>query len=786
MNAAPEAKLEPRSGGPALRRAGIFANPLVLGVILLVFALNLVFIVLDRRTFSYDDSWYAETSIRFLDTWAREGLPGACTFFIEKTFMGIKAPLIVLLPQPLLLVLGRHDFVFLLANALCLIVASVYLASLARAYAGQTVAAVAVLVFSLMPLTACLTRRFFVEILLTTIVLMFVYHAVKSEQFTRVGHALAAGLAFGLGMLAKVTFPVFIAGVLALVLFETARRHKAVSGLALVILLACLGPALTVAGTLLGYPWAPGAGLAVSAVFLLFLWGRPPRWRFNLGGAVSLALWSALPWYLHNAKTIFTYFYSAAVGEISMDYGAQELFSLDAIRNFWIHNTNVGFGVAYVLGLAVALFLVLATSFVRGTLAQRRGTTTAALWLIGAWIIPAAIAFTLGRNRTTRFLLPLLPGAALLHAVLLQTLLNRVRVLGYAVASLHGVAAVAVFAVFTFGGPTISIGPGERFVLCGPELAGGSIVRTSPFPLDQILAGARQVAPRLETRDALAMFLTDTVRVNQNTMCYTAAKAGVPLVFGLVPYGGSREEGFAALARADLLVYQEGGGEYSGFPNRWGREVLQEIKSGKLGGWCLLEQPAISLPDGGVVRFAERAPTATDAQAALTPCLVLYRDGALALVGYALEFQGETLQIVTCWMKVRPVGGRYAVAAHLINADRSFERNIDHGPAEGPGKFARLGVGESVTVSKTEPVSDWAAHAEFLALALYDLDRKRAVPADVRHGFQPQDGYWVNVPLPTAGPPGGAGLGEIGQAPSAAWSPTRACPSGVATEAAHD
>lgn len=372
------------------------ANPLVLGVILLVFALNLVFIGLDRRMFSYDDSWYAETSIRFLDTWAREGLSGAGTFFIEKTFMGVKAPLIVLLPQPLLLVFGRHDFVFLLANALCLIVASAYLAALARAYVGQTVAAVAVLVFSLMPLTAYLTRQFFVELLLTTIVLMFVYHAVKSEQFTRTGHSLAAGLAFGLGMLAKVTFPVFIAGVLALVLFESARRHKAYSGLALLIVLACLGPALALAGALLGYPWTAGAGLAVTAVVLFFLWGRLPRWRLNLGGAVSLALWSALLWHLHNAKTVFSYFYSAAVGEISMDYGAQELFSLDAVRDFWVNNVNVGFGVAFVLGLAAVLLLVLATSFVRGTLAEKRGTTTTALWLVAAWVIPAAIAFTLG------------------------------------------------------------------------------------------------------------------------------------------------------------------------------------------------------------------------------------------------------------------------------------------------------------------------------------------------------------------------------------------------------
>ena len=209
----------------------------------------------------------------------------------------------------------------------------------------------------------------------------------------------------------------------------------------------------------------------------------------------------------------------------------------------------------------------------------------------------------------------------------------------------------------------------------------------------------------------MAMFLSDTVRVNQNTMLYAAAKARAPLIFGLVPVGVPYEEAIRSLDRADLLVYQEGGTDFTVYTNRNASKVLKALQDGHIAGWQFDPEPSVQLPDGGVVRFAKREIRSTEET--LVPCSVLYQDGAWELTGYALHRRAEVLHVATRWKKLGHDDARYAIAAHLINADCSFCRNIDDAPIEGPGRFAALRNGESLIVSRAVPVAEWADRAEF-------------------------------------------------------------------------
>ncbi len=765
-------------------------------IVLLVLA-QVVFLALDRRTFSYDDSWYAETSLRLLDALARGGVPEAWTQFVERSLGGIKAPLVVALPVPLLLVFGRHDFVFPLTNLLCFAVAAAYLAALLRRYAGPLAIAAAVLALGMMPLTNLTIRQFFVEIPLAALLVMAVYHLDRGEQFSRTGHATLAGLAIGLAVLAKVTTPVFLLGILLLEYVRTARRHAGwltpLGGVAI----GLAGPALAVVLAATGLPYALPVALLATIALVAWRLALCPGPVSNVASMVAPAAWVPLPWYLHNWNTITEYAVSNSVGEISRYYGAAELLSPAAMANFWLANINVGFGMAWLGGTVLCLVLAGLTSLAteRGRRpgqthpplvapARRDGhdaapggwpgrggepapvspgeeagrgswppATAGRIVLTAlAWILPAVIAFTLGRNRTTRFIMPLLPALAIVSALLFETLLRRVRPIGVALIALQLVAAAFAWAVFSFGGPELRAGPRSELVLCSPRLTERGPLTRVTYPLGEIVAAAAQVAPRDLGRDALGMLLTDTIHVNQNTLSYAAVKAGAPMMFGLVPYGVSLEYARGDLARADLLLYQEGGRDFPDFTNQHGPTLLGEIFAGQLAGWQPCSQPVVPLPDGGEVRFIRRAPLAGSGDGpSLTPCLVLFGGGSYALVAWSLAIDERGLTIATVWVKLRADRGNYAVAAHVLGSTRSERFNADHHLVGGPAALATLAVGQSAVGYHALAPGEWSERATGLEIALYDLDAQRNTPCEARYGPPARDDGWIGLPLPAPG-----------------------------------
>lgn len=734
---------------------GAEGNRWIAAALLLVFLLNLAFILLDRRTFTYDDSWYAETALRFLDAWAERGIPGALDFFQSKTFSGNKAPLVILPPQPLLLIFGRNDDVFLLANALCLVVAGAYLAALARRIVDAPTAAALVVIFGLMPLTALTTHAYFVEVPLAALVLMFAYHAERSDGLTVRSHTLLAGLAFGLGMLAKVTFPVFVVGILALLYARAARRSDTPFAPLLYLLIACLGPALALVGHEYDWPHATAIALAASAVATAACWHLRARTAFNIAAAAGLGLWITLIWYLHNARTIVAFARSNSIGEISRDYGSANVLDPAAIASFWVNNINSGFGALFGAALCAAALLA---GLANIAAPRKHAGRPALLPLIAAWIIPPVIIFTLGRNRTTRFLLPMLPALALLYGVLLQSIARRGGVLGRGIAWTHAALAVAVYGTLAFGGPRVAIefAPHVGLVFSGHDLTEKGPATSATYNLEGVVRAAARVAPRIDGRDALVMLLSDSAHVNQNTLTYTAVKMRKPVTFGLIPYGGqSPDHALAHLERADVLAFQSGGdpNQYPVFTNRWRDAVLEAVEVARPTAWRPLGHPHVRLDDGSTVRFYERKRWARERRpehAPLTPCFAPLLDGAVALVGYQLARDADGLHLSTCWLKLKPLTGRFVLAAHIITPDRSYQFNADHGHADGDGVFEDARVGETVMIEKTQTFGEWTGRATLWTFTLYDVEQKRAVAVqpDNAWGVEVSHERWIALPLP--------------------------------------
>lgn len=75
------------------------------------------------------------------------------------------------------------------------------------------------------PMAVSVFHMFLIDTTEAAMVALTLWAVLASERFSRVGVSALAGIAFGLGMLSKQNFPLFLAGVIAIVLLRGGWRH---------------------------------------------------------------------------------------------------------------------------------------------------------------------------------------------------------------------------------------------------------------------------------------------------------------------------------------------------------------------------------------------------------------------------------------------------------------------------------------------------------------------------------------------------------------------------------
>jgi 4-amino-4-deoxy-L-arabinose transferase-like glycosyltransferase len=156
---------------------------------------------------TFDDAWYIETGLRLFAA-MREG-PSA--FFVAwSESLRMKAPLVCLLPAPLYALLGPSESLAPLSNLPLLALAWIGTARIGTRLFGRDAGDASAIALALMPLGYGLSRFHLVEPLLTAIVVWTVALTLESEPER--GRGTALGALIGLGLLAKVSFPIFVAG----------------------------------------------------------------------------------------------------------------------------------------------------------------------------------------------------------------------------------------------------------------------------------------------------------------------------------------------------------------------------------------------------------------------------------------------------------------------------------------------------------------------------------------------------------------------------------------------
>jgi len=308
---------------------------------------TIVWLRLDRLPPTWDDAWYLTNSLTMFDALVDGGVSGYFGSF--WTILGFKGPLITVLPTPAYLVFGRHAWAAFAVNVAAMLVLFAAIYRLGEKYGGSRAGVIALYVCGAMPMLYGLSRWFLVEYVLTATVAVAVLLLIE-------GRALAFGVVCGFGILLKVNFPIYVAGIF----FYWAVTHRA-------------------------------------------LLGRARTWL-----ALSPAVLIPAPWYgMHLRK----------VWQVALEAGGPtaEFYGNAGPVKYFVRLVREG--PSFYFGVLLAVLLVWGIIDQRRVTDHERRWSVP-LFLLLAWMAPF-VFFVFGPFQETRYTAPLLPAMALGIALLL-------------------------------------------------------------------------------------------------------------------------------------------------------------------------------------------------------------------------------------------------------------------------------------------------------------------------------------------------------------------------------
>ncbi len=339
---------------------------ILIGVILFFVSGNLVWFKMDQVPPMWDQAVYLKESLILYDKLTNEGLVSFCNAFTHA--IKIKAPLIAVMPVPFYLLFGKGYISALCVNLLFIFINSYYLYNLGAIISGRRVALLSVLILNLFPLVFGMSREFLVEYGLMTLVVMWFYYLLRSDCFENRKYSLVLGIVSGLGMLMKVSFPLYVIAPALFLCIKSVIKQKKLSGVSIVNFLMAL-----IAGTLL-------AGV----------------------------------WYLKNFSYVMDFALTSGYGQVAEKYQMGAVFSLETILKYWLFIINYG--------ISTYMFLVIGCLIIIWGVAYLAKRTAASLekdyfYFLLIWFAVPFVVYTFGVNKDYRYITPVCPSIALLMSI---------------------------------------------------------------------------------------------------------------------------------------------------------------------------------------------------------------------------------------------------------------------------------------------------------------------------------------------------------------------------------
>jgi 4-amino-4-deoxy-L-arabinose transferase-like glycosyltransferase len=315
---------------------------------------------LDHSPATWDDAGYLTGSLSAYDALT----DGGVVAFAEKslTVTNSKPPLITLLPTPLYLLLGRDPRAARLVNLVFLLLTFAGVYGIASRHAGAAAGLLAVYIAGTMPMIYGFSRWFLTECALTALVCACFWLLVEIEREYTIRNVVLLGVACGLGLLVKASFPLYVA-----------------------------------------------------APLILFIWtGRARRLPMAVPAfAVTVALLAA-PWYAVNLRSALATTLRAGSQQTAYVYGWGDLFSLSSFGDWLLNLANAGPALYFVLLVILLVFRFKHT----------RNVGENGLLLCALWALPI-LFLALSHYRDIRYAAPCFPAAGVAIGILLAPFLKR-------------------------------------------------------------------------------------------------------------------------------------------------------------------------------------------------------------------------------------------------------------------------------------------------------------------------------------------------------------------------
>lgn len=353
------------------------------------------------------------------------------TLFEATIWHPQRPPLLFLSAVPLFRLFGLSADVGTMVNVLYLaiLIASTY--AIGQRLGGWKAGLLAAFSVATLPMIFGIAHYFNIELALAAMVALSLYLLLASERFESRSASLLFGLSFGLGLLTKRTYPVFVFVPLAFVVLRSnalqSFRQRLRAGIRFDFKWALLSLAI---GTTLAAIWyLPSREFARNLLFgdwLLPMWAlliattiyllrQEPAPDTNLLAALFLGGTVGSIWYLPRItflERLLRFGYGVSdPWERSANLGDLSTYLYFPVRLINEHLSLVTFAflVVAVAGLAIVLWR-------KGRLGSSLWRANDAWWVTTLWVLGSYLILTFSLYRKSRGITPVLPALALILA----------------------------------------------------------------------------------------------------------------------------------------------------------------------------------------------------------------------------------------------------------------------------------------------------------------------------------------------------------------------------------
>lgn len=570
---------------------------------------------LDHSPPAWDDAFYLSHSLRLYDALTAGGLPAYARQFL--TGMRDKPPLIAALPTPVYLLFGRNPHLALTVNLASLMAtfAALYLAG--RKFAGARAGVLAVFIVGTMPMIYGLSHWYLVECGLTAIVSLVICLAAEWQNDLRTAFLL--GVLCSLGMLMKLSFPLYVVAPLTVLLW-TQRR-------------------------------------------------APPPLKMLAAAALPAATVAA-PWYLVNLPRALYTALRAGSGETAHIYRTGEILSLPEIARYLGDILNCGPAIYFAF-----LVLLVPACFPALPAPARRGLLLCALWA------SPLLFLAFGHYRDLRYAAPLFPAAALALGILLDASIARYGVAARAVACLTlglGAASMLHTSFGILGNRPLVL---RGLLFSQPRFNYASRVQPAPWPHREILQDLYDSAQWTGGERKRLVIGNDAPHLNADNLALAALAARLPFEIATTAYKTTAARLQHTLASASYFLYRDGGELDSPF-NTLGSEAAAMVRADpnftEMASRTFPDGGTVHL-FANASRDRSRLigaylPPGLDR---LHDCSVTF-DGKLELTGLSMRQTEHGTEVQYRWRCLKPVARNYWCFTHILDQHGNAVGFLDH------------------------------------------------------------------------------------------------------------